>query len=89
MRGSSLASESGYSGVSAEEVDWDCEVFYCWVTEEDAEDVECVMAVICEGERVDEGVVVRYCCHDGHSWESHDCSREMRMYEFSTQRLGE
>jgi len=52
------AAEAGDGGPGADEVDGYGEIFDGWVAEEDAEDVEGVVAVVGEGERMDDGVVV-------------------------------
>ena len=42
------------------------------MSEQQAEDVEGIVAVVGEGERVDEGVVVDYHCHYEEDWEGND-----------------
>lgn len=62
-------------GPRGEEVDWDAEIFEGWVSEEQAEDVEHVVPIIGQGERVDEGVVVHYCIHEAENRESGEEAR--------------
>ena len=40
--------------------------------DQETEDVECVVAVVGKGERMDESVVVDYCGHDGEGWDGDD-----------------
>ncbi len=49
------------------------------MAEEDAEDVEGVVAVIGESEWMDDGIVVDDCEHYGHYWESYDDSRMLLL----------
>ena len=59
-----LTTKSSYSGPGTEEVDRCCEIFDCRMAQKNPEDVEGVMAIVCKGERVDEGVVVCDRQHD-------------------------
>lgn len=69
------ASQSLDGTPGAEKVDWDREVFDRWMAEENAEDVEDVVAVVGEGERVDDGVVVDREAHKAHYYNGDDRSR--------------
>ncbi len=64
------ATQSCNDSPCAEKVDWNCEIFDEWMAEEDAEDVEGVVAVVGESEGVDDGIVVGDCEHYGDDWKS-------------------
>ena len=58
------------------------------MAEEDAEDVECVVPVVCEREGVDEGVVVDYGEHGGDGWEGYDESGGLLFDDTGTEDRG-
>ena len=70
-----LTTKSSYSSPGTEEVDRCCEIFDCRMVEQNAEDVEGVMAIVCKCERVDEGVIVDDRQHDSYDRNSYYKSR--------------
>ena len=70
-----LTTKSSYSSPSTEEVNRYCEILNCRMAEENAEDVEGVVAIVCKGERVDKGVVV---CNRQHNSDDRDSYNKSR-----------
>ena len=68
-------SHRGDYGPSARKVDGDGKILVTWMPQEEAEDVEHVMAVIGQGEWMDDGVVVHDNDHERHGGDSNNESR--------------
>ena len=69
-----LTTKSSYSGPGTEEVYRCCEIFDCRMAQQNPENVEGVMAIVCKGERVDEGIIVGDRQHDSYDRNSYNKS---------------